>query len=166
MKTKKKYKQKKVIGIATFQNVIKGNIILKELDNFIEILVELEGLPKNSILGFHCHEAGDLSEKCDSCCSHFNPAFCDHGGLNCKNSHVGDFGNLKTDSNGSCFCKIISKKAKLRGKNSLIGRSLVIHADEDDLGLTNHPESKITGNAGKRIACSVIGYSKDSQLYF
>ena len=24
MKTKKKYKQKKVIGIATFQNVIKG----------------------------------------------------------------------------------------------------------------------------------------------
>jgi len=37
---------------------------------------------------------------------------------------------------------------------------LVIHADKDDLGLGDNAESLITGNAGKRIACAVIGYAK------
>ena len=41
-------------------------------------------------------------------------------------------------------------------KNNIIGRSLIIHADKDDKGLGNNVESLITGNAGKRIACSNI----------
>ena len=60
----------------------------------------------------------------------------------------------------------------LRGIHSIIGRSIVIHRNKDDLGqgglnkqgkIINknvHKESLITGNAGKRIACGVIGYSK------
>ena len=30
----------------------------------------------------------------------------------------------------------------------------------DDCGKGSNPDSLITGNAGKRIACSIIGYSK------
>ena len=36
-------------------------------------------------------------------------------------------------------------------------RAIVIHADEDDLGLGNNPNSTLTGNSGKRWACGVIG---------
>ena len=36
----------------------------------------------------------------------------------------------------------------------------VIHADVDDLGKGGHELSKTTGNAGGRLACGVIGFSK------
>ena len=46
------------------------------------------------------------------------------------------------------------------GSLSVIGRSVVVHADADDLGLGGHELSKTTGNAGARLACGVIGLSK------
>ena len=50
---------------------------------------------------------------------------------------------------------------KLRGtKANVIGRSLVIHEDPDDLGMGGNSDSLTTGHAGKRITCAVIGYSK------
>ena len=50
---------------------------------------------------------------------------------------------------------------KLRDwKCNIIGRSVVIHEDRDDNGKGGFPDSLTTGHAGKRIACSVIGYSK------
>ena len=52
---------------------------------------------------------------------------------------------------------------KLHGfKSNIIGRGLIIHEDEDDCGQGGDEESLKTGNAGKRIACAVIGYSKDN----
>jgi Cu-Zn family superoxide dismutase len=38
-----------------------------------------------------------------------------------------------------------------------LGRTVIVHADPDDLGLGGQPDSLITGNAGKRMACSIIG---------
>jgi Cu-Zn family superoxide dismutase len=38
-----------------------------------------------------------------------------------------------------------------------MGRSVIIHADEDDHGLGEKDDSLKTGHAGARIACAVIG---------
>ena len=84
-----------------------------------------------------------------------------HGGPNSIIRHVGDLGNIITDENGNCTMKFYDNMIKLNGDfQNIIGRSIVIHEKTDDLGLTNNEESLKTGNAGNRIACAVIGYSK------
>ncbi len=48
----------------------------------------------------------------------------------------------------------------LYGDSSILGRAVAIHANEDDLGRTKHPESLLNGNSGVVIASGVIGLSK------
>ena len=45
--------------------------------------------------------------------------------------------------------------------DEILGRSIIIHEDEDDLGLGNFEDSKTTGHSGARIVCSLIGVSKN-----
>ena len=157
-------KNNNIKAIAVFDSKkIKGKVLFTEnlANNTIIIDVNIEGLKKNALHGFHVHEAGDLSDECMSMCSHFNPYNKLHGCPGNKERHVGDLGNLKTDSNGCANYRMIDDVIKLRGvKANIIGRGLIIHADEDDCGKGENPESLKTGNAGKRIACAVIGYSK------
>ena len=51
---------------------------------------------------------------------------------------------------------IRSSLIKLTGKYSVVNRSFMVHADEDDLGRGDSPKSKVTGNAGAGIACGKI----------
>lgn len=41
-----------------------------------------------------------------------------------------------------------------------MGRSVVVHADPDDLGRGGFNDSKTTGHAGARLSCGVIGFAK------
>jgi len=46
----------------------------------------------------------------------------------------------------------------------LYGRSAIVHADEDDLGLGEFPDSHTTGHSGSRIACAIFGRAKTCSL--
>jgi len=61
---------------------------------------------------------------------------------------------------------IEDKLVGLCGPNSVIGRSCVVHQDEDDLGLGGFEDSKTTGHAGARVACGVIGLSDKFNFEF
>lgn len=150
----------KAICVITNKTVKKlsGYIIFEEdLENKrTKISIKLSGLSQGKH-GFHIHESGDLRNSCKSLCSHYNPFNKKHGGPNDKERHVGDLGNLKANSKGIVNKTMYDKLIKLRGKYSIIGRSVVIHEKEDDLGKGDNKESLITGNAGSRIGCGVIG---------
>jgi Cu-Zn family superoxide dismutase len=157
---------KPIQAIAVFNDKkIKGTVVFTEMNggNLVNIDIKLEGLKKNGFHGFHIHESGDLTSNCESMCSHFNPYKKTHGCPGMRNRHVGDLGNLKTDTNGMVQYQMIDNLIKLRGsKANIIGRGLIIHEDMDDCGKGNNDASLINGNAGKRIACSIIGYSKNN----
>ena len=121
----------------------KGTINIIELEKGVRFDVNLKNLTPG-LHGFHIHEAGNLEDGCKSCCAHFNP-------LN----------NIVADKNGNCVQSINDIYLQLRGyKYNIIGRSIVVHEKEDDLGRGGNAESKKTGNAGARIGCGVIGYKE------
>lgn len=149
-------------AIAVFNDDVKGVVKFTETTNKVRIDLQLTGLKHNSLHGFHVHEAGDLTDKCASMCSHFNPYGHTHGCPGMKNRHVGDLGNIQTNNKGEAKYSFYDDVIKLRGKANIIGRGLIIHEYEDDCGMGGDKESLKTGNAGKRIACAVIGYSKEN----
>ena len=158
---------KSITAIAVFNSPkCKGTVTIK--DSILGGLVfdiNLTNL-KPGLHGFHVHEAGNLSDGCGTCCAHFNPLNKKHGGpFDGKNRHLGDLGNITVDKNGKSSEIIYGSHLKLRGsKYNIIGRSIVVHEDEDDLGVGGDAESLKTGNAGARIGCAVIGY-KDTYYF-
>ena len=128
----------------------------------VKVAYEIRGLAPGKH-GFHIHKYGDLRDGCDSACSHFNPSGNSHGGPRSKVRHAGDLGNVlsvRGISRGSVTVSGISLNPASR--NSIIGRSIVLHEHADDLGRGGTPESLKTGSAGKRLACAVIGISNPS----
>lgn len=154
---------KPIQAIAVFDNKVSGTVLFTEEKNMVRIDLNLSGLKKNAKHGFHVHESGDLSEKCESMCAHFNPFNKKHGCPGKKERHIGDLGNIITDYKGNAIYTFYDDQIKLKGtKANIIGRGLIIHADPDDCGYGDFPDSLTTGHSGKRIACAVIGYSKNN----
>jgi Cu-Zn family superoxide dismutase len=159
-------KNEPIYAIAVFQNDKINGVarFTEDLEtNQVRIDVGISGLKTNSFHGFHVHQSGDMSDKCTSMCEHFNPYNKNHGCPGMKERHIGDLGNLKTNGKGQAFTTFYDDCIKLRGtKCNIIGRGLIIHADEDDCGKGGNADSLKTGNSGKRIACAVIGYAKEN----
>jgi len=167
-KTRKKKEEKRAVSILypdkikDKKNKVKGFVKLSQKNGKVKITYKVENL-KDGKHGFHIHEFGNLIEGCKTAGSHFNIYKHNiHGGPRSKIKHNGDLGNIKSKNNlSSGSISVSSKVISLNpcNKNSIIGRSLIVHADEDDLGKGNNKESLITGNAGGRLACGVIGLS-------
>ncbi len=155
---KNKKNTKKAISIIHKNDSnITGYIKFVNTKRGVKVIYDIKGM-EDGLHGFHIHEYGDLHNGCDSAGSHFNPDKNLHSGRKNTHRHVGDLGNLLSKNNKACgyfYDKYIS--LDYNSKNCIIGRSIVLHENEDDLGKGHNNESKKTGNAGKRIACGVIG---------
>ncbi|PSN53786.1 Superoxide dismutase [Cu-Zn] [Blattella germanica] len=92
--------------------------------------------------------------------AYFNPYQKDHGCPTDSVRHIGDLGNVEASESGVAKVNICDKMISLTGSYNIIGRTLVVHADPDDLGKGGHELSKTTGNAGARVACGVVGIAK------
>uniref|UniRef100_A0A7R9ICD9 Superoxide dismutase [Cu-Zn] n=1 Tax=Timema tahoe TaxID=61484 RepID=A0A7R9ICD9_9NEOP len=128
-------------------------------DTPVKVTGEVTGLSKG-LHGFHVHEFGDNTNGCTSAGPHFNPHGKDHAGPTDSDRHVGDLGNIEAGANGVAKVNITDSLISLTGAHNIIGRTVVVHADQDDLGKGGHELSKTTGNAGARSACGVIGITK------
>ena len=101
-----------------------------------------------------------------------------HGSITAdiKNRHVGDLGNVTSDSTGVITINIRDSIIQLfNSTQSIANRTVVLHAMRDDGGQGGFPDSNSTGydfaafefllmffvrsNAGARIACGAINLS-------
>lgn len=147
------------MAVAVFATAdVVGEAVASDVAGGMEIVATFTKLPPGKH-GFHIHVAGDLrGEGCAGACSHWHSGPLRAHGSDPKSGHTGDLGNIELTG---------SKKTKtyryflagVRAAN-LWGRSLIVHADEDDLGLGEHDDSKTTGHSGARIACAIWGRIK------
>lgn len=130
---------------------VKGLVTFTQTDAGLLIVADVEGLSEGKH-GFHIHEFGDISKSDGtSAGGHFNPEHKDHAGPQDEMRHAGDFGNIIADTDGNAHYERVDSLISFKGVNNIIGRSIIIHADEDDL------VSQPTGDAGGRVAYGVIG---------
>ena len=106
--------------------------------------------------GFHVHVYGNLLKGCVTAGPHWNPEGVVHGGPDSETRHHGDLGNVEAGEDGKAPINMSDRLLMLYGPNSIIGRSMVCHANVDDLGVGGHELSSTTGNAGGRVACGAI----------
>ena len=144
----------KAVAVFTTRSV-QGEVVFSDRKAGLYIEAVFTKLPKGNH-GFHIHKAGDLrGEGCKLACDHYHKGPpCNHGGPpGWKGErHTGDLGNIMG-------LGIYSYTLRDVCVDDIIGRSIIIHADEDDYGLGGQTDSLITGHAGARIACAVIGRS-------
>lgn len=131
-----------------------GQVIFKQdyPHGKLKILLRFHGLPVGSEpepRAVHIHQYGDLQQGCDSTGGHYNPQ-----GVNHPN-HPGDLGHF-VPQQGKINAALESE-ATLFGSLSVLGRAVVIHERRDDFGLGGDAGSLLHGNAGRRLACCIVG---------
>ncbi len=135
-------------------NIVTGTITFTKVDGGVRVVADLQGLTKGKH-GIHIHECGDCSAADGtSAGGHFNPMGESHGAPMDAMRHEGDMGNIEADDSGKAHLDYIDKSISFDGMASIIGRSVIVHVNEDDL------KTQPTGNAGARVACGVIGIGK------
>ncbi|XP_068230650.1 superoxide dismutase [Cu-Zn]-like [Palaemon carinicauda] len=139
----------------------RGTITFHQMkgSNIVHIEGNVTGL-NTGLHGFHIHTYGVVGGDCGSASGHYNPDDFVHAGPDAAQRHVGDLGNIESVGDGTptgtAYVNIDDEVVSLYGERSIVGRSVVVHAKEDDLGLGGDEGSLTTGNAGARLACCTI----------
>jgi len=143
-------------AVAVFrQDDIYGEVVVNNYRDGVKVKAHFTKLPGGKH-GFHIHKAGDLrGEGCHGLCEHYDVGKNDHGGdpEHSGERHTGDLGNIELKDGKfekDYYIKGISVK-------DLWGRSIIVHADEDDLGKGPFEDSLVTGHSGARIGCAIFG---------
>ena len=140
----------------TAGNKVAGTVTFTEEADGLRVQANLAGLTPGKH-GFHVHEFGDCSASdLASAGGHFNPTNKPHAGPDATERHEGDMGNIDADASGNAKLDYVDHHISLTSdEQSVIGRSVVVHAKADDL------KSQPAGDSGARIACGVIGIAKN-----
>ncbi|KAI8143133.1 Cu-Zn superoxide dismutase [Fennellomyces sp. T-0311] len=141
-------------------SAITGLVWFTRHGDYTTVYANVTGVPTGHH-GFHIHQFGDLSDGCESLGGHFNPFKMNHGSPEDKIKHVGDFGNVEADHYGNVHFQVAVNTLEFEGKNSILGRGIILHADQDDLGRGGDEGSRLVGNSGARLACGIIGIAAD-----
>ena len=133
-------------------NTASGTVAFVQSGNVVRVSGEIHGLKPGAEHGFHVHEKGDCSSGDGmSTGGHFNPGGKSHGHHGVGEHHTGDLPSLKADANGVATFSFESGTIRVGSTaNDIVGKGLIVHRDPDDY------KTQPTGNAGPRLACSVI----------
>lgn len=140
-----------------------GQAMLTAVPTGVEVVLSVSGMVPGAH-GFHIHAQGACAPGPDPATgntvdfgaagAHFDPGNShNHGrpGDPAHASHAGELPNLVVDASGKGTLRYVNQQVSLApGKASVIGRTLVVHADPDDY------QSAPAGKAGARILCGVI----------
>lgn len=107
--------------------------------------------------GLHLHTTGRCEGDFSSAGGHFNPTNTRHGDPDLPVHHAGDLGNIAIgpDNRGRITLSTASLSADPSAGNSAIERSVILHANPDDL-TAGDGSLDYTGNSGTRIGCGVV----------
>jgi Cu-Zn family superoxide dismutase len=132
-------------------STVAGSVTFSEEAGTVRVAAHVTGAPAGAH-GFHLHQNGECTgPDFASAGDHFNPTNAMHGGPDSPDHHAGDLGNVEVGADGTGHLEMSTSMLTVAaGPNSVVGRSVVLHADPDDL--TTQP----SGNSGARIACGVI----------
>lgn len=124
-----------------------GKAYLSEVKDGVRLQVMATSLTPGKH-GFHVHEKSFQGSDFKTAGEHFNPEGRQHGFTNPEGYHLGDMTNLMVTREGRANMEFFIEHANLKkgDPHSLRGKSLIIHAGEDDY--VTDP----AGNAGDRIA--------------
>ena len=132
---------------------VTGTVTFTATKDGVKVVADLTGLSPGKH-GIHIHEKSDLSDPMlKTAGGHWDPdAAHHHGGPTSETHHAGDMGNITADADGKAHLEMDIGGLTIGdgGKHDVVGRSVVVHAKEDDL------KSDPAGNSGDRIAAGVI----------
>jgi Cu-Zn family superoxide dismutase len=132
-----------------------GTLVFIQANNGVDIQVSLAGLTPGQH-GLHIHTYGDArAQDATSAGGHYNPYNTQHAAPTAIAHHIGDLGNITANADGVVVSKYTIRDLSLNGPMSIVGRSVIIHAEADDF------RSQPSGAAGKRIAQGIIGIAAE-----
>ncbi|MDO4263063.1 MAG: superoxide dismutase family protein [Deinococcus sp.] len=140
---------------------VKGEVALTQLaGDELLVSVQATGLTPGQH-GMHVHTVGQCSDKVadgkttvfGAAEGHFDPAATgNHAApdVPATQAHAGDLPMLEVGADGRGVAEFTTRKFSLQGESSIVGRSLIVHADTDDY------QTDPAGNSGARVLCGVI----------
>ena len=137
--------------LPTDDHHVHGTVVFTRADHGIRIRADFAGLTPGHH-GIQILEHGDCRAlDAGSAGGHFNPDNVSQGCPISLERHVVDLGNVTTNYSGATTYDRIDAVIALEGPNSVIGRSIVVYAEQDDCSAARN------GGVRTPIACGVIG---------
>jgi Cu-Zn family superoxide dismutase len=148
-----------------------GHAELREVAGGVEITINVQGL-KPGQHGFHVHSNGACVDGPDAATNsivqfgaaggHFDPGHShNHGqpGQPAHEVHGGELPNITVAADGRGTLRYVNTQITLAaGKNSAMGRTLIIHENADDY------QTDPSGNSGGRALCGLIEPSQQGPV--